>query len=101
MIITPHYKYILRIRRSQVFSAFSHIIYCIGGTMEVFCNRLKELRKEKGITTIQLGDALKVSNSTISRWESGDILPSIYHLYNLSLYFKVSADYLIGLTDWD
>ena len=68
--------------------------------MKIFCERFKELRKEKELSTIQLGKILKVSNSTITRWENGDIIPSIDHLYNIAMYFKVSADYLIGLKDY-
>lgn len=64
-----------------------------------FCERLKELRKENNLTTTQLGKILGVSNSTITRWENENILPSIEHLYNMAIYFKVSADYLIGLED--
>lgn len=39
--------------------------------MKVFCERLKELRIEKHISTIELGKAIGVSDSTISRWENG------------------------------
>ncbi|MBQ8444293.1 MAG: helix-turn-helix transcriptional regulator [Clostridia bacterium] len=67
--------------------------------MMKFCERLKELRKENNLTTTQLGKILGVSNSTITRWENENILPSIEHLYNMAIYFKVSADYLIGLED--
>lgn len=65
--------------------------------MKVFCERLKELRVEKGISSKDLGKELKVSSSTIIRWENGVIVPSIDNLYNIAVYFKVSSDYLIGL----
>ena len=65
--------------------------------MKIFRERLKDLRKENNLSTTQLGKILNVSSSTISRWESGEILPSIEHLYNIAKYFKVSSDYLIGL----
>lgn len=32
---------------------------------------LKELRKEKGITQVQLAEQFNVSNRTVSRWENG------------------------------
>ena len=67
--------------------------------MKIFCERLKELRKENNISTIKLGKILNVSNSTITRWENGNIIPSIEHLYNISKHFNVSADYLLGLED--
>lgn len=67
--------------------------------MKIFCERLKELRTEQKLTTVELGKLLDVNNSTITRWEHGEIVPSIDHLYNIAKIFKVSADYLIGLED--
>lgn len=67
--------------------------------MKKFEERLKELRIENRLSMMALGRILNVSESTISRWEGGEILPSIEHLHNIAVYFKVSADYLIGLED--
>ena len=67
--------------------------------MKTFCERFKDLRKESKLSTTDLGKILGVSNSTITRWENGNIIPSIEHLYNIAVYFKVSADYLLGLED--
>lgn len=67
--------------------------------MEKFQERLKEIRTENKMTTIELGAILGVSHTTIGRWEKGEILPSIEHLYNIAKYFGVSADYLLGLED--
>lgn len=64
-----------------------------------FKARLKELREENNLSATALGKILNVSHTTIARWESGEILPSIEHLYNLSKYFGVSSDYLLGLED--
>lgn len=67
--------------------------------MKAFCERFKELRKEHNLTAKELGAALKVSDSTIIRWENGLRVPSIDNLYNIAVFFKMSADYLIGLID--
>lgn len=67
--------------------------------MKIFCERLKELRKESKLSTIDLGKILGVSNSTITRWENDNIIPSIEHLYNIAVFFNVSTDYLLGLED--
>lgn len=64
-----------------------------------FQARLKELRQENNLTSLALSKILKVSHSTILRWEKGEILPSIEHLYNIAIYFGVSSDYLLGLED--
>ena len=67
--------------------------------MDIFCERLKELRLEHNLTTVQLAKELGVGDSSISRWENGLRVPSIIHLYRIATYFGVSADYLIGLED--
>lgn len=69
--------------------------------MEIFCERLKELRTEKELTTVQLAKELNVSDSTITRWENNLRVPSIDNLYNIAKFFDVSADYLIGLKDYE
>ncbi len=67
--------------------------------MEIFCVRLKELRLDKELTIAKLGKAIGVSDAAINRWEKNLRVPSIDQLYKLAVYFNVSADYLLGLTD--
>lgn len=64
-----------------------------------FCERLKELRLEKGMGQIELANRLGVSKSSISIWEKGESYPSIISLYYIAKFFNVSADYLLGLND--
>lgn len=59
--------------------------------------KLADLRKKKGITQKELGDVLGVSYQTVSKWENGIVLPDIETVANLSEYFEVSADALLGL----
>ena len=61
--------------------------------------RIKELRKEKGITQEYLGLCLGVSTSNINSYESGRVAPSLPKLIALADYFDVSLDYLVGRTD--
>ena len=66
-----------------------------------FCERLKELRLEKNISTTKLAENVGVSDATISRWENGLRTPIIDNLVSLAKFFDVSADYLIGLSDFE
>ena len=51
------------------------------------------------MTLRDLAKAIDVSFSTISRWENGEITPTITYLILLCDYFDVSADYLLGRID--
>lgn len=66
----------------------------------LFCTRLKALRLEKNLTLEQLGLIFNVTKQAVSRWETGDRIPSIEMVYMLSEYFNVSTDYLLGKLDY-
>ena len=65
----------------------------------IFCDRLKELRTEKGIGQVELAKALNVSKGIISLWENGLREPKLSSLICLAKYFDVSVDYLVGMED--
>lgn len=58
---------------------------------------ITQLRKEKGITQVELADYLGISFQAISKWENGTTLPDISLLPELAQYFQVSVDQLLGL----
>ncbi len=62
--------------------------------------RLKELRVEFGLTQAKVGEAIGVSEPTISLWESNKREPNIAMLTKLCDFYNVSADYLIGRVDF-
>ena len=57
---------------------------------------LKCLRKEKGITQEELAEVLGVSCQSVSRWELGICYPDIELLPEISDFFAVTADKLLG-----
>ena len=61
-----------------------------------FHEKLQELRKNKGLTQEELAEALYVSRTAISKWESGRGYPSIDSLKQLSAYFSISIDDLLS-----
>lgn len=64
----------------------------------MFSEKLKELRKEKGITQQELAKILGVERSTISKYEGkGNVMPSHEVLFTIAAYFGVSADYLLDV----
>ena len=60
-----------------------------------FHEKLLELRKSKGTTQEELAEALFVSRTAVSKWESGRGYPNIDSLKELSRFFSVKIDDLI------
>lgn len=61
-----------------------------------FGEKLQELRKSKGLTQEELAQALYVSRTAVSKWESGRGYPSIDSLKEISGYFSVTIDALLS-----
>ena len=68
--------------------------------------RIKELRQERQLTMDMLVADINakypevlINKSMLSRWENGRNEPSLESAKYICMYFNVSLDYLIGLTD--
>ena len=61
--------------------------------------RIKELRKEFGLSQVDLAQRMEVTKQTISNWENENIQPSVDMLVGLANVFNVTTDYLLGLDD--
>ena len=57
--------------------------------------KLFELRKKKGWSQEKLAEQINVSRQSISKWESGQVLPEIEKIIELSKIFQVTTDYLL------
>ena len=66
------------------------------GHMMEFHEKLQELRKSRNLTQEELAEALYVSRTAISKWESGRGYPSIDSLKEISHYFSVTIDELLS-----
>lgn len=62
-----------------------------------FGEMVRSLREEKNINQTSLGKAVNMTQRKISYIECGKYEPSIDDIVALCRYFKVSADYLLGL----
>lgn len=62
----------------------------------MFADKLKELRKKKGVTQAQLADAIYVSRSLIAKFETGASYPNKDTLEKIALYFGISVSELVG-----
>ena len=61
-----------------------------------FNEKLQNLRKQKGLTQEELAEALYVSRTAVSKWESGRGFPNIESLKAISKFFSVSLDELLS-----
>lgn len=69
--------------------------------MKIFSQRLKELRKDAGLSQVALAKELNLDKSTIAKYETAAISPSIEILVWFAKFFHVSTDYLLGLEEWE
>jgi transcriptional regulator with XRE-family HTH domain len=65
----------------------------------MFNQRLRELRKQKGISQYDLADQLGLSRGQIANYEQGTREPDYDTLHRFAEYFDVTDDYLLGTED--
>lgn len=68
-------------------------------SIDRFAQRLKLLRKERGITQQQLADGVGISKGGLSYYENAGRTPDISILERFADYFGVTTDYLLGRTN--
>ena len=61
-----------------------------------FGEKLQELRKSRGMTQEELAEALFISRTAVSKWESGRGWPSIDSLKAISTFFDITIDELLS-----
>ena len=64
---------------------------------DLFSSRLKKLRGNKNQADV--AKEIGISRGALSYYESGERKPDINVLYSIADYYKVSADYLLGISD--
>lgn len=64
-----------------------------------FSERLAQLRKERGLTQKQLAELTHLSERSIQNYEGMVRRPPIDIAIGLSIFFNVTTDYFLGLTD--
>lgn len=67
--------------------------------MRIYCERIKDLRTENGLSLLALSEKTNIPRATLSRLESGRTDIKGDQLIALSNFYKISADYILGLED--
>ena len=68
--------------------------------MENIATRIKEIRRDNNLSQSDLGKILSVSQDTVSLWETGNSYPSVQHVIFIAKAFNLSADYILGLSEF-
>lgn len=64
--------------------------------MEQFPERLRRLRKRRGLSQQALAERCGLSKNMIGRYEHGKRIPNIYKAREIADVFGVTIDYLCG-----
>ena len=67
--------------------------------MQDFSERLKRLRKSRGLKQYQMADSLNIHRSTYTKYETARSYPPLELFRDLCISLNVSSDWLLGLTD--
>lgn len=63
--------------------------------------KIKELRKAKRVSQVEMANALGLTKQCVSNWENDNIQPSIEMLVKIADYFGVTTDYLLCRSETD
>lgn len=61
--------------------------------------KFKNLRVDNDLTQEQVAKICKVSDATVGHWETGRREMSVDSIIQLCRFYKVSSDYILGLSD--
>lgn len=62
--------------------------------------RINQIRCEKKISQTDLAYFLGVSQKDVSRWETGEVSPSVENIKKLCSFFNISSDYFLELPEF-
>lgn len=65
----------------------------------MIADKIKSLREECGYTQASLAKELGITRAGVNAWEMGISIPSTQYIIKLAGIFKVSTDYLLGVTN--
>ena len=69
--------------------------------MKAYCELLRELRENRDLKQSDIAAVLNTTQQVYSRYETGINELPLRHLVTLCRFYRVSADYLLGLNKED
>ena len=97
--VVGHFEHLPKIQRlGRVLSYHNQRVVSIGVCMKVH-ERMKELRKERKETQVQVAEAIGITDRQYQRFEAGKQKPGFDNFWALADHFGVTMDYLAGRTE--
>ena len=62
---------------------------------KIIGNNLTFLRKKASLTQLEFGELFSYSDKTVSKWEKGEVVPSVEVLKQIADYHGVSVDFIL------
>lgn len=67
--------------------------------MNAYVKRIRDLREDADLTQTEVAEFLGTSQTMYARYERGANEIPVRHIIKLCNYYRVSADYILGITD--
>lgn len=67
--------------------------------LKTYIDRIRELREDRDLKQKDIAEFLKTTQQVYSRYEMGITEIPVRHIISLSKFYRVSTDYLLGLTN--
>ena len=68
--------------------------------METLGDRLRAMRKDRGLSLEEVSDQLGYAVNSVGRWEREDVYPSVPALMDLRDFYNVSIDWMLTGKEW-
>ena len=68
-------------------------------SLEYIYHRIRDLREDRDITQAEMAKILHIHTTQYRRWETGETEIPTHKIIELCKFYKVSADYILGLTN--
>lgn len=67
--------------------------------LKTYIERIRDLREDRDLKQKDVAKLLQTTQQVYSRYEMGTTEIPIRHIISLAKFYKVSTDYILGLTD--
>ena len=67
------------------------------GDAKLISKRLREARKRQSMSTQELAERIGMDEKTVTRWETGETMPKLGDIAQITRHLPVTLDWIVGL----